>query len=268
MTRHYQLNKNLILLTLNIISLFFFDYSFSQGIDSTSIQQNLTTGLSEIRLDLNKDLKDQLISVDSMIQLAVKCDPALKSQAATIRRGEDEVKLGKREWQNGVFLSGYQSLGNQSLFYNSNNEPVGSQSQSKSTGYRIALNVNIPLYWFSARNSRVNIFKEELESRRQTSEKMKVDIARQVIFEYNNMLASHNVLMVASNSKGTTRALVEMAEKEFKQGDISIAEYSGILAVASKADTDYEIGKGYFYIWYQQLEQLLGVRLDTLVRKK
>jgi outer membrane protein TolC len=124
------------------------------------------------------------------------------------------------------------------------------------------------LYWFSARNSKVNVYKEELESRRQTEEKIKLDLARQVIYEYNNMLASHNVLMVASNSKGTSRALVDMAEKEFKEGDISISDYSGILAVASKADSDYEIGKGYFYIWYQQLEQLLGVRLDTLVRKK
>jgi outer membrane protein TolC len=239
----------------------------SQNTDSL-IQNSISSGINDIKLDLTKELKDQLIPLDSLIKIAIINNPGIKAQDALIEAGQEGVKLGRREWQNGVFLSFNQSLGNQSLFYNANNEPVGTQSQSQSTGYRLALNVNIPLYWFSARNSRINISKNELEVRRQTSEKIKLDIASQVVFEYNNMLASHNVLLVSSNAKGTSKMLVDMAEKQFRQGDISIADYSGILAIASKSESDYEIGKGNFYNWYQQLEKLIAIRLDTLVRKK
>jgi outer membrane protein TolC len=105
-----------------------------------------------------------------------------------------------------------------------------------------------------------------LEVRRLTLEKLKLDVSRQVVYEYNNMLTAHKMMMIASASRGTSRLLLEMADKQFSQGDISIADFSSISAITTKAETDYEISKKDFYTNYQQLEKLLGKRLDTLVR--
>ena len=153
MKLYYQLRKNLISTLLLLAHLTIYNFAFCQEVDSALIAPTITNNINEIKLDLNRELKDQLIPLDSLIEIAIKNSPNVKSQEAIIRQGEEEVKVGKKEWQNGVFLSGVQSIGNSTQFFNSNNEPVGTQSQSKNTGYRIALNVNIPLYLFSARNN-------------------------------------------------------------------------------------------------------------------
>jgi outer membrane protein TolC len=61
--------------------------------------------------------------------------------------------------------------------------------------------------------------------------------------------------------------LMDMANQQFQQGDITIGDYTSVMGLASKAESDYEIAKRDFYTWYQQLERLVGVRLDKLTRK-
>ncbi|MBK9319454.1 MAG: TolC family protein [Bacteroidetes bacterium] len=217
-------------------------------------------------LDLNKDLKDQLIPLDSMISIALLNNPGVKAQEALIEAGIDQIKFSRREWQNGVFGSFTQSLGNQAVIFNTNQEPEAIQSSSIQSGFRVGLNVNVPLFLLFGRTSRINVYEHELEVRKQTEEKIKMEVSRQIIYEYNNMLSTHRLMLITSNSKGTTRLLSEMAEKQFSQGDISIAELSSVSAIATKAESDYEISRRDFYNNYQQLEKLLGKRLDTLVR--
>lgn len=219
-------------------------------------------------IDLNKDLLNQLVPVDSLIKLALANNPTIKAQDALIEAGKDQIKFARREWQNSVSGFFTQSYGNQSLFFDSNQESSTVQSQSLQTGFRLGLNVNIPLFWLFGRTSRINVYEHELEVRRLTEEKIAMDVSRQVILEYNNMLSTHRLLLLASKSRGTSRLLLDMADKQFAQGDITIADYTSVTAIASKAEQDYEIAKRDFYNNYQQLEKLLGVRLDTLVRKR
>jgi outer membrane protein TolC len=249
--------------------------TFAQATDSLSIFRSpsydteiLTRGVYDIKLDLTKDLKDQLVPLDSIISLAIANNPGVKAQDALIIAGNEQVKLGRREWQNGVFVSFNQNIGNQTLFYDSSNEPIGTQSQSTTTGYRLGFNVNVPLFWFFARTNRINIYKQELNVRRETKEKLKIDLARIVIGEYNSMLSTHSILLIASNSRSSARMVMDMANQQFKQGDISISDYTSVMGLASKAESDYEIAKSNFYTWYEQLEQLIGVRLDKLTRKQ
>ncbi len=226
------------------------------------------TTTASLLIDLNKDLKDQLIPLDSMINIAIANNPSVKAQEALIDAGADQIKFSRREWQNGVSGFFSQTLGNQAVIYNTNQEPEAIQSSSIQSGFRVGLNVSVPLFLLFGRTSRINVYEHELEVRKQTEEKIKMDVSRQVIYEYNNMLATHRIMLITSNSRGASRLLLDMAEKQFAQGDISIADFSSVSAIVTKAESDYEISRRDFYNYYQQLEKLLGVRIDTLVRKK
>jgi outer membrane protein TolC len=270
-----QLHTRLILFACLFAIIFSSKISQGQTTDSPSLFITPITdttslyslGVDNIKLDLTKELLNQLVPLDSILKLSIYNNPGVKAQEALIEAGNEQIKLGRREWQNGVFLSYNQNVGNQTLFYNTNQEPIGTQSQSLSTGYRLGFNVNIPLYLFFARNNRINIYKQELEVRKETNEKLKLDLERIVIAEYNNMLSTHRILLIASNSRSAARMLMDMANQQFQQGDISIGDYTSVMGLASKAESDYEIAKRDFYTWYQQLERLVGVRLDKLTRK-
>ncbi len=220
------------------------------------------------KIDLNKELSDQFVPIDSLIKVAIQNSPTIQAQDALIDASKDQIKFARREWQNGISGTFSQSMGNQSLFYDSNQEVNTVQSSSLQTGYRLGLNVSVPLFLLFGRTSRINVYEHEREVREKTGEKIKLDVSRQVISEYNEMLSAHRILLLSTRSRGTTRLLQEMADKQFAQGDITIADYSSVAAIASKAEQDYEIARSNFYNKYLSLEKLLGVRLDTLVRKK
>lgn len=220
------------------------------------------------KIDLNKELADQFVPIDSLIKVAIANSPTIQAQDALIEASKDQIKFARREWQNGVSGTFSQSLGNQSLFYDSNQDLNTVQSKSLQTGYRLGLNISVPLFLIFGRTSRINVYEHEHEVREKTGEKIKLDVSRQVISEYNNMLSAHRILLLSTKSRGTTRLLQEMADKQFAQGDITIADYSSVAAIASKSEQDYEIARSNFYNTYLSLEKLLGVRLDTLVRKK
>ena len=220
------------------------------------------------KIDLNKELVDQIVPIDSLIKVAIANNPSVQAQDALIDASKDQIKFAKREWQNGVSAFFSQSLGNQTLFYDSNQDLNTVQSQSIQTGYRMGLNVNVPLFLLFGRTSRIRVYQHEQEVREKTGEKIQLDVSRQVISEYNSMLTAHRILLLATKSRGTSRLLQDMADKQFAQGDLSIADYSSVAAITSKAEQDYEIARSNFYNTYLTLEKLLGVRLDTLVRKK
>ncbi len=269
-----MLVKKEIFLSLTFTLLLGFSTSqivLSQSLESeNSSDQGLRVSDGSISstkaIDLTKDIRDQLVPLDSLITIAALNSPTMKAQDALIEAGSQQIKFARREWQNGVFGTFTQSLGNQNSFYNTNQEPEAIQSATVQTGFRLALNVNVPLFLLFGRTSRINVYKQELEVRRQTWEKIKMDVSRQVVYEYNNMLTAHRMMMIASASRGTSRLLLDMADKQFSQGDISIADFSSVSAIATKAESDYEISKKDFYTNFQQLEKLLGKRLDTLVR--
>lgn len=219
-------------------------------------------------IDLNKDLLNQLVPLDSIVQIAVRNSPSVQAQDALAQAGREQVKFAKREWQNGIsgFLT--QSYGNQSMFFDSNQEPNTIQTQNLVTGFRLGLNVNIPLFLLSGRTSRIRVFEHEMQVRQKTSEKLELEISRMVVTEFNSMLAAHRILLLATKNRGTTRLLQDMADKQFAQGDISIADYSSVAAITARSEQDYEVARGNFYSSFQALEKLLGVRLDKLVRKK
>ena len=250
---------------------------FSQGSDEvsafpyTDLNARPALSLNDsalTKIDLNKELVDQIVPLDSLIKVALENSPTIQAQDALIEASKDQIKFARREWQNGVSGFFSQSLGNQSLFYDSNQDLNTVQSKSLQTGYRLGLNVSVPLFLLFGRTSRINVYQHEQEVREKTGEKIKLDVSRQVISEYNSVLSAHRILLLATKSRGTSRLLQDMAEKQFAQGDISIADYSSVAAITSKAEQDYEIARSNFYNVYLSLEKLLGVRLDTLVRKK
>ena len=218
-------------------------------------------------LDLNKDLKDQLLPVDSLIELAIKHNPGIKMQDALVQSGEQQVKYSSKEWLHDIVFNFNQNYGNSTLFYNTNQTAVETQSKNLTSGYRAGININIPLYEVFGRNNRVGVYRAELHAKEEKVKDLELELGRRVIYEYNYVLASHRVMQISSNANEAAALHLQMAEKEFKEGAVPVADFARVTEFATKAQIDFEISKREFFSWYQQLEKLVGERLDTLIRK-
>lgn len=220
------------------------------------------------KLDLNKDLKNQLLPIDSIVMIAIRNNPGVKMQEALVRSGEEQVKYSKSEWLRNISLNFNNSYGNSTFFYTTNETPDQLQTQNLNTGYRAGININIPLYEFFGRQHRVNVYRNELQAKDEQRKNMEMELARRVIYEYNYTLASHRMMLISSENLQAALMHQEMADKEFHEGVISVGESARITEFAAKAKMEFETAKREFFQWYMQLETLLGVRMDTLVRIK
>jgi outer membrane protein TolC len=224
--------------------------------------------LTATKLNLNYDIKEQLIPIDSLIQIAIKNNPGVKMQEALFHSGESQVRYAKSEWLRNISFNFTNSYGNATYFNRSNETPGELQTQNMSTGYRAGVNLSIPLYEFFGRQHRINVFRNELEAKDAQRKNAELELARRVIYEYNYAVAAHRMMLISSENMQAALTHEALADKEFAEGAIALGESSRITEFASKAKLDFETAKREFFLWYMQLETLIGVRLDTLVRQK
>jgi outer membrane protein TolC len=231
-------------------------------------QQNAAPGQTPmVQLDEQKDLQDQLIPLDDIVDIAVANSPTVKFQQDLVDAAEYQLKFTKRMWTNNIVGFVNYSSGNQSLV-SSDNQTAGSLSSTNITnGYRAGLQINIPLYEIVGRKSRVNLYKSQLNSTVNKKQESIGELRKNVIQLYYSLLYYGNLLSIRSDAKQTVMNQYQIAQKQFKDGAIDVSELSRLKSIEVNARADYEEAKREFSISYYQIEAMTGVPFQKLIRK-
>lgn len=239
-----------ILLTLFVLSLLGTPALISQELES---------------LDLDKELREQLIPLDSIIALALENSPVIDYYGALVNKSEHEKQLAKRLWQNNIFGFANYSTGDQRILTGSTALPGDVTTSSIATGYRAGIQINIPLYDFTSRRSRIRLHEAESRAMYHKQEEMALDVQRQVIDEYYMVLGAFESLKARSEGMESMRVYYLVAEQEFKDGIISIGELSQIKNVLSTSEFYFQNAKYDFYRFFGAFAALAGVSVSDLL---
>ncbi|AMR30129.1 hypothetical protein A0256_01200 [Mucilaginibacter sp. PAMC 26640] len=220
-----------------------------------------------ITLDVQKDLQAQLISLDSIIDIAILHSPSVKFQADLVDAAKSQLDFSKRVWTNNIVGFVNYSSGNQSIV-TSDSQNTGSLAASNITnGYRVGVQINLPLYEFVGRKSRVNLYKYQLNSTVNKKDETIQELRKNLIQLYYSMLYYNNLLNIRSEAKQSAINQLGIAQKQFKDGIIDIVELSRLKSFEVNARADYEEAKREFSISYYQVEALVGVPFQQIMRK-
>jgi outer membrane protein TolC len=216
--------------------------------------------------DNSMDLESQLPPLENIIEIAINNSPYLKSDSIMITSAEMDVTLAKRRWQNNVSGFANYAAGNQRFFINN----VGSSDQQGNVinGYRYGLNVTLPLSEITTRNLRIKQEKAELQNLAYRKDQTEMQLRRQVIVEYNNLIAAQRLLKIKTSAKENALVVQQLADREFKEGTTSIEDYSNVSYLTVNAESDYELARSNFNTQYKQFEELVGVSISNLMKKK
>jgi outer membrane protein TolC len=113
----------------------------------------------------------------------------------------------------------------------------------------------------------VGIYKADLSAAINKRDESEEELKKEIILEYYNLLYTSNLLAIRSEAKQSTTNQYAIAEKEFKEGIIDIAELSRLKTINVNARADYEEAKRQFSTQYYQFEVLIGVPFQQLIRK-
>jgi outer membrane protein TolC len=221
-----------------------------------------------ILLDEQKDLKSQLLPLDSILAIAVKHSPSVKFQEDLIGSAKAQLEFTKKLWTNNIVGFVNYSGGNQSIVSADNQTPGSLSSSNITSGLRAGIQINLPLSELVGRKSRLNIYKYELNSTIDKKAETEQAIRQNVIQFYYNLLYASEVLAIRNEARQSTINQNLIAQQEFKDGIILISELSRLKSIEINARTDYEDAKRQFSSLYSQIETLIGVPVQQLIAKR
>jgi outer membrane protein TolC len=212
------------------------------------------------------DLKDELPPLENLIQIAIKNSPFLKLNDALIEKSEAQSVLARKEWHNYFSAFGNYSIGNQ-RFLIANPDQAGYQSNFLN-GYRAGINISMPLSVVTTRGARIRAADAEVKATEFQRQQSELDLKNRVVEEYYELMAASNVLKIKSLAKENAELQNEIGEKKFSEGGMSLEEYTNLGRTVTNALVDYEMAKTNFNVRYKKFEQLLGVSMENLRKKK
>ncbi|MFY7829694.1 MAG: TolC family protein [Flectobacillus sp.] len=198
--------------------------------------------------------------LEEIIDLAIQHSPALKQQDEQIKKADQQYLIQKRQWTNGLSLGTNYSAGNQSLLVQQADGSLEAFSNFNN-GYRFAVGATFSIQSILSQKNITKIAKAEKTIAQESKNMVTDQIKNEVIAKYYAVISAHEALKVAIEMKTSTLVNKKMAEREFAEGQINVADMAKILESTANISVAYENAKQTFIMNVRLLEVLIGKRL-------
>ncbi len=262
----YSRVKNIKFSFRRIFTLFVAVILLCQGY-AAGAQENQDSEV-KLRFDpLVDNIQDKLPPLEVLIDSAIKNAPIIRMEEAQISLARYQLKEYRMNLTSNFGFSSNFKWGN-NYSYTTNETAGGLPSEFLSTGnqtfFDVGVYLKIPLFDIINQKNLVNQGKREIESHLIRREEMIKETKQEVIFTYQNLLLHQDLLKVKNEAQVTSQIQVQMAEKEFLNGKISISELSRLTQYHSGNLYSYKQDRMLFYRQYLLLEQIVGMEFKLL----
>ena len=130
------------------------------------------------------------------------------------------------------------------------------------------MNFTLPLSEITSRKIRINQEKEKLSASQYRKDQTEIELRRQVVMEYNNLIAAQRILKIKTVGKENALVRQQLANKQFHEGIITLEDYAIVSDITNNTEASYEMARSSFNTLYYQFEDLVGVSITSLMKNK
>jgi outer membrane protein TolC len=186
-------------------------------------------------------------------------------------RNRYEIKRARLEWSQyfGINLDG--GWGNwlfNDMVDSYNNDILQSKFHGKTSSYRwnyaISFFVRFPLSSILKRKNEIMIAKKEVEMSLALRDQRANEARLEVIRYYNSMLQAQSKMKISNEYQDYTRIQMQMADLQFENKEIEVAEYARLKEIQTRGAYDFEQYKAEFSMNYQLLEETTGIKFNLI----
>lgn len=209
-----------------------------------------------------KDISKRLPPIADLQAAAIDKSPLLKIHDADIVINQLKVKSLKRDWMRSL---GFEAGAKYGLFDNLivtgdlGLDEVATNT-TEQTRYNLGLFLKIPLSSFVDKSG-VQIAKAELDKLNYERESTVLELRQLVIVQYNNLIKAYRNMVVQNNAVETYRVQMFRAEKDFTNGNITVADYARLNDMLSRAVMNLEDIKLEYLTALQLLQEVVGIEI-------
>lgn len=195
---------------------------------------------------------------------AIKHSPQLKSLDVQKSINEQDIKLAKKGILSGIGAVGTYTYGNQGSIgaYDPNNTGFNTSTSGR---YSAGVSMALPLLSVIGRGSTIK--KEELNYQRTelTRQEQELQTRQQVIQSYQNVVLAKKLLTLQQEAYVTVQTTFRLAEKQFRQGQLSLAEFTESTNLLSQTAMAQETARSQYETSFMLLEELVGNKISSLM---
>ena len=213
-------------------------------------------------------IESMLPSLETIIDSAIAKNPYVKFRDLQITVNTHKLNSDRAEWTRDI---GFQTDVRYGTFDNfasnvvEGQNPALSSTRNTQTNYGIGAYIRIPFYDFLNRKNQIKMAKAEIEQAKSFSQVQRNELRQFVIRQYNELIIKQRLLKIKAKYTETSRIHMQMVEKEFINGAITLTEYSSLSEIASRAESELESAKMDFRTAYMILEEIVGMKFNLQI---
>jgi len=195
-----------------------------------------------------------------IIDSVLKNNAMLKFRKQGIGVKESTLESEKIYWTRNLGIQAETRYGTLNSFSTSadGNSTAAFATTATQFNYSAGIYLKFPVFDFLNRKKQITLARLEIEQAMSIEQSLKDEIRQNVIKLYHDLLLKQRILQIRSESLGSGRVNMQMAEKEFRNGVIQVTEYARISGITSNLEADYEFAKSEFIIAKSILEDMAG----------
>ena len=206
------------------------------------------------------------VALPLLVAAAVQHSAALEAIKTDQRITHEDLQMARKAILSSIILSnnfGYGNIASVTVADQSLLSNVGSTSSQ--THYSTAINLNLPLDRLVSRRNQINrqqLQYQKLEHLQQAQE----DGLRQSIIElYQNVLLDRKVLALRQQAYYSAQVNYQLAEKQFKNGEILLSEMSQLNDRYINAAIEQQNARSRYETAFMVLEDFVGGKISVLM---
>jgi len=258
----------LIIRKLTIFVLITSLFVFSTSLVSAQTDSVETQVAKPVKFDpLVDNIADKLPPLNILIDSAVMHSPRVRISNADISIIKYSLKNTRINWTKNLGFMG--ELLTRNYYQFSTNQSSGASPSEFTTdryeiNYFIGIFLKIPISDIIGQKNHANIAKRELEKKILVKEENAMEIRKEVIMVYQELLMRQELLKIKNESQLTTRLQVQMAEIEFKNGSLKLSEMARLTEINARNLYDNRQETFLFFRQYLILEELVGMKFNLI----
>ena len=214
---------------------------------------------------LRQDTEFSLPPLEAVIDSALRRSASVRFRLQEIEAKQANLTSQKNYWTRNL---GFQGEARYGTFNNFSTIETGQStgilaSNTSQVNYAAGVYVKFPLFDIINRKNQISQARVELDQARSMAEAQQDELRQLVIRLYQDVLLKQRVLLIRSESAGTSRVNMDMVENQFRNGVIPVAEYVRISDIVSRTSSDYEVARAEFTAAKAILEDIAGFSFTT-----
>ncbi|QJX45942.1 TolC family protein [Hymenobacter taeanensis] len=196
---------------------------------------------------------------------AIKHSSQLKSMEIEKSIGQQDIKLAKKNLLESVALGGSYTYGNLASITTADIDNPNQFRTTSAPRYNTGISVGLPLGQIVNRSNRIK--KEELSFQRMEALRQEQEniLRREVIQLYQNVLLARKTLALRQEALVTVQTNYQLAEKQFRQGQITLPALSAVSNQLTELSVSQESARSQYDTAFMILEEIVGTKISSLM---